>query len=128
MGAKETRWLHSLSPVPAEHHVTERYPSFNAFQDKLMSDAPMDSVESVDSANVTDLAPENDTSLSPGDDSEQQVKLVSASQPILSNQHPLPSSPTQPPPVYPSTVAVPTTTTSTTTWIPFILELVNLVE
>lgn len=48
-----------------------------------MSDAPMDSVESVDSANVTDLAPENDTSLSPSDDSEQQVKLVSASKPVL---------------------------------------------
>lgn len=58
-----------------------------------MSDAPMDSVESVDSANVTDLAPENDTSLSPGDDSEQQVKLVSASQPVLSTQHPLLSPP-----------------------------------
>ncbi|KAG0729985.1 Complement control protein C3 [Chionoecetes opilio] len=47
-------------------------------KDKLMSDAPMDSVESVDSANVTDLAPENDTSLSPDDGTEQQVKLEAA--------------------------------------------------
>lgn len=90
-----------------------------------MSDAPMDSVESVDSANVTDLAPENDTSLSPGDDSEQQVKLVSASQPVLSTQHPLPSPP--PAPTTTTTVAIPTTTSSTT-WIPFILAFVNLVE
>lgn len=103
--------MHSLSPVPAEHLRKERCSSFNAFQDKLMSDAPMDSVESVDSANVTDLAPENDTSLSPGDDSEQQVKLVSASQPVLFTQHPLPSS--TPHPGHPA-VAIPTTTSHAT--------------
>ncbi|XP_045106078.1 uncharacterized protein LOC123501354 isoform X1 [Portunus trituberculatus] len=44
-------------------------------KDKLMSDAPMDSVESVDSANVTDLAPENDTNLTTDDNSEQEMKL-----------------------------------------------------
>lgn len=44
-------------------------------KDKLMSDAPMDSIESVDSANITDLTPENDTSLTPDDSSDQQTKL-----------------------------------------------------
>ena len=44
-----------------------------------MSDAPMDSIESVESGNVTHLTPENDTNLTPDATTDQELKMVSVS-------------------------------------------------